>query len=151
MNKIIIAMLIVFLGISLSACGSSEDNTAGNKTVSVSASSSSKPKIKALPEGTPSAGNWRFTEGEFVVEATVTDDQIVVTFGNDNGMTLYWAGSFPANLKDGDIVASKRDVEYMTNHASISEAKTLSFVYDNETLTFDFAMMGQSKPVGLEK
>lgn len=145
-TKLIALIPLLF---ALSACG----NTDGPKLSAEKAPVSQGVTASVEPQNqTDVTGLWRFTEGDFVSEVKIQNGKIQVTFGNQTGMTLYWAGFFDnASMSDGDRVTLDVDEKAMNANASISDAKTMTFTYENEKLVYDLQMMGQSKPVHLEK
>lgn len=146
-----IATLIVMLTVpfTFAGCGSKDEPAEAKPAAAFSPKAPAK---STEPSGTPADGTWKFDQGEFHCEAVVANGKITIQFGSNGSSTLYWAGSFDAKvLQDGDKIVSVRDDKTMNNFASISEAKSVTFVYDNDELTYTFAMMGHSKPMHLTK
>jgi hypothetical protein len=137
MKKLILLGIIVFLGITLSACQSSENGSDAGK-----ASTSSTP-TKEAPVSYD--GTWK-TEG---AEAIVAGDSIEVYILGDDTKSLFWKGTFPAPVNKVVTSVGDRDALDMSMMGSSETEKP--FKVSKDKIEFDFSMMGTTKHVTVKR
>lgn len=134
MNKLIILIVAVLLGISLSACGSTPDaQPASSKTTSLT-------------------GSWTTdSDPDFEMHATVGANDIVIMWvsPSDESKSLYWKGTF--NADGGSHILSKADTDALESSLLGSQDKSKQFTYDDDELSFEMSVMGTTKTIHLHR
>lgn len=130
MNKIIVALALL-LGMFLSACSSSS-------------------------EAVDLEGVWVSVEKPDAptrMSAKITDDEmeISVTENDDNSRMLYWLGTVPDTVKNGDIFVSQADVEALETAIFGSTSEEKEFTFKDDELSFEMGMMGVTWTVTMKK
>jgi hypothetical protein len=124
MKKLIAMLAVVLVGISLSACQSSD--------------SGSDAKPASL------VGAWK-AEG---LEATVAADSIEINFVSTESKSLYWKGTFASGT---DKITSVGDREALDSAMLGSQDANKVFNIEGGKITFKITMLGTTKTVKLEK
>lgn len=149
-----IGLLFLALALALTACGGSE-NEAKSEIGQTQASNSEIMKSKKQLNLN---GDWRQTNSkskEDYMEATISDDTIVINWVLDNGDTkaLYWYGSFenPDTAEDEYTWTSKQNHEKMDGALLASQDETKNFQYKDGELSYTASMMGITTTVRMKR
>lgn len=95
-------------------------------------------------------GSWVFvnTNGS-AFEATVSDNTVKVFMTTNKGVSmLYWNGTFDSYKPAGSVIAS--ELIYDASGV-LSQSKSKDFVVGDDTLSFDFTALGQTRKVDLRR
>lgn len=98
-------------------------------------------------------GTWLSTDKDIVMSAEVVDETIKIFWQAEDVKGLYWAGDFdtPTSVKDGELISSTADRAELDMSIFGSGAKSKTFKYDDNQLSFDFEAMGVSKTIHLKR
>lgn len=140
MKKLIALLAVVFVGISLSACQSSDSGSDANKTVSKTVTSSAPTKEAPVSLN----GTWK-AEG---FEAVIAADTIEINIVSTDSKSLYWKGTFSSGT---DKITSIADTEALSMSLLGSQDSEKVFGIDGDKITFKMSMMGTTKTIRLEK
>jgi len=87
--------------------------------------------------------------------ATILENDIEITWKNEESSALYWKGTFPtplnAHLGDMFTVKSVGNTEAMGQSLLGSQDEFKVFTYENRLLKFQMTVMGVTQTVSLEK
>lgn len=136
MKKLIALLAVVFIGITLSACGPAQNGSDGNKTTASSAPTKEAPVSLN--------GTWK----DDVFEAEISDDLIVINIVNNDTKSLYWKGTFPTG---SDIIKSIADTEALSMSMLGSQDADKTFKVKDDTINFEMSIAGTTKTVHLKK
>lgn len=142
MKKLIALLAVVFVGISLSACQSSDSGSDANKTVTSSVTTASSAPTKEAPVSLN--GSWK-AEG---FAATIAADSIEINIVSTDSESLYWKGTFPSGT---DKITSVADREALDASLLGSQDSDKVFNIDGDKITFKMSMMGTTKTIKLKK
>jgi hypothetical protein len=149
MRKFLFFIAAVFaLTFFLTACGKAEEKAT---PVPVVATTEATPvevepsKEKPVKEA-PVSLNGEWVDEIFV--AVISNDSIVINIVDEETSSLYWKGTFSAEGKDVTSVAD-RDALDASMLGSQDDEKV--FTIKDDTISFDFTMMGTTKAVHLKQ
>lgn len=140
MLKFLIAaiMMLVF-----TACGQNNEQSAPTTETSTS-------QVAPYLQGT-----WAMADGtdEFNMVAGVHAGTIEITWVSDGTKALYWRGTFdvPANVENGTKISSKADKKALASSILGSQDDVKVFTYEDDTLSYDFTVMGTTKTITLTR
>lgn len=153
----VITFLILFSFILLtSGCGGSDSNESTEPVAVNSEPNTSEPITQEDDEDAVTLdGEWRSeTKDGTTMVATITDNQIKMSFDSEDLSSLYWLGTFPESgetATEGMIVTSEADIEALEQSITGSQSKTKDFTYTDGTLDFEFTVLGSTRTVHLKK
>lgn len=98
-------------------------------------------------------GDWGYSSDTFSFEAEVAADEITIYILLDEGTSkgLYWTGTFLEEVKDGDTILSKADVDALASSLYGSGDEEKKFTFTDGKLVYEFSIMGTTTTVQLEK
>lgn len=140
MKKLIALLAVVFVGISLSACQSSDRGSDASKPVSKTVATSTPTKEAPVSLN----GSWK-ADG---IEAIIDVDGIEISIVGNDSTSLYWKGTFPLGT---DKITSIADREALDASILGSQDSNKVFAIDGDKITFKMSMMGTTKTIKLEK
>lgn len=91
-------------------------------------------------------GRWAASEDP---KFTAVVDNGTITI--EGGGMLYWKGSVPGEIEDGESFSSEGDVNAMSASLLGSSELTKNFTYDDDTLSFEGSGMGRDFEVDLKR
>ena len=142
MKKLIALLAVVFVGLSLSACQSSDSGSDANKTATSVSSATSSIPTKEAPVSLN--GSWK-AEG---IEAIIDADSIEISIVGDDNTAVYWKGTFKSGT---DKITSIGDREVLDGSMLGSQDSDKVFNIDGDKITFTMSIMGTTKTVKLER
>lgn len=134
---------------ALAACGSS--TAAPSETVS--ASSEPAPAAEEVAVETVNLdGTWKGGDPGFEFEAKIEGGTISMQIKmEDETKALYWQGTFVSDAEPGQVIVSDADTEALSKSLLGSQEATKEFTFEDDSISFDFGMMGVTKTVHLKK
>ena len=149
-KKIVTAGLGVALVLTLGACSGQAQNTSTG-TQETTPAEQKKPLDLT--------GKWHATnsgdEAAATMEAEIKDGTITIYLVNkkEDTKSLYWQGTVPApdTADDKYDFTSQADTEALSQSLLGSQDKTKDFKYENGVLSFDFAALGTTKTIKMER
>ena len=116
------------------------------------AMSGGKPAASAPPP--TFNGSWKAQVNDATFVAIITGDGIEIMWNTDTDTQgLYWKGSFPVPLTNGDVltITSTGDTDTMSNSLLASQDAIKVFTYQNGTLDFKLTVAGVTTTVHLKQ
>jgi hypothetical protein len=117
------------------------------------------PKITAPPTSTPAvavgtidlSGKWESAESKAGTKmiAEIKNNTIHVEMKVADGFTGLWYGTFDT-LQPGQNVMTSKAI-HNSNYLVVSSAQTKDFLYQKESLIFDFSVMGTRTTVEMKR
>ena len=127
MKKIIASIVaLLTLAFALTACGSKEPETLD--------------------------GKWHGEDAvEAIFDATVANGEISIDMTLGGMTALYWKGSLPETMKEGEVHASSGDMKALdaSIYGAMDDGK--EFTYTDGKLEFTFQILGTTQVIQLEK
>ena len=149
MKILITTLVILSLYFFIAACGVEKPNK--YEVTIIQPTTAATPEV--VDNSIPSAGVWSFVEDEFKTSAVVSDGSIEVMYGESgtNGdLVVFWRGTFPAKISDGDKIVSKADPSLADTLAG-SVDPTLTFRYAKGKLTYKLTIDEASRDFDLRR
>lgn len=106
----------------------------------------------APPQNTVLEGHWETAEGANTpMTAEISGGTMEINWVQDDGYALYWLGSSPVDVLDGDTFTSEGDTEEMAMALLASMDPTKDFTMVDGNIEFELGIMGTVQIITLVK
>ena len=146
-KKILSFLMIVVLGLSMSACADSAGSTSTQTKKNAKQEEKKPVNLTGTWKSENKNGSW--------MEADIKDDVITINWVSDNGDTksIYWIGTYEAPTKYSEQYkwTSKRDKEKTKNALLASQDDSKEITYEDGKISYEASALGSTTKVKMTK